>query len=163
MNADGTGQHELASRKYPNNFWFMPAWSPDGKVIVCAARNFVNGFNVEVVSVGVDDGIQKRVSPQKWAWIDYLAWLSDSSGLVMTGTEQSGAFPQVWHLSYPSGEARKITNDLNSYHGASLMATKYFSHGAVHYVSNTGCARLRFTREELPLLRACTRAGHRRT
>ena len=27
---------------------------------------------------------------------------------------------QIWHLSYPGGEARKITNDLNNYLGISL-------------------------------------------
>src|SRR6185295_2871506 len=59
---------------------------------------------------------------QKWDWIDYVAWLSDSKGLVLTGTQQTSAMPQVWYLSYPGGEARKITNDTNSYHGATLIA-----------------------------------------
>jgi Tol biopolymer transport system component len=51
-----------------------------------------------------------------------MAWLKDSSGLVMVGVDQlSGPF-QVWHLSYPGGEARKITNDSNAYNRLSLSA-----------------------------------------
>lgn len=121
-NADGTGEQKLASRTVPNNFWHMPAWSPDGKIIACSVRSLVGGIHFEVVGVGVDDRIEKLISPQKWIWVDYLAWLSDSSGLVMTGSDHQVMLPQVWHLPYPYGEAHKITNDLNSYNGISLTA-----------------------------------------
>ncbi len=50
-----------------------------------------------------------------------LVWLSDGSGLIMTASERVGAF-QLWHLSYPGGEARRITNDANSYRSLSLTA-----------------------------------------
>jgi len=121
-NADGTGQQGIASRKFPNNFWYMPAWSKDGKIIACAARNFDDGFHLEVVGVQVDDRKVQLIFRQRWYWIDHLMWLSDSSGLLMTGTDQAERTPQVWFLPYPHGEPRKITNDLNTYVGLSLTA-----------------------------------------
>ena len=122
-NADGTGQQGIASRKFPNNFWYMPAWSKDGKIIACAARSFDDGFHLEVVGVQVDDRKVQLIFRQRWYWIDHLMWLSDSSGLLMTGTDQAERTPQVWFLPYPQGEPRKITNDLNTYVGLSLTAT----------------------------------------
>ncbi len=123
-NTDGTGEQKLASRRFPNNFWRMPAWSPDGKIIACPARSYSGGLRFEVVGVRVEDGVEKLISQQKagGSGIVFLAWLSDSSGLVMTAWDQSSASAQVWLVSYPAGEAHKITNDLNSYNGMSLTA-----------------------------------------
>jgi serine/threonine protein kinase/Tol biopolymer transport system component len=121
-NTDGTGERNLASRKIPNQFRpGMPVWSPDGRVIACPARNVISGLHFEVIEVRVEDGKQKSISSQKWQYVEKLAWLSDSSGLVMIAQDEASA-RQVWQLSYPSGEARKITNDLNSYSGLSLTA-----------------------------------------
>ncbi len=119
-NTDGTGQQVLASRKVPNNFWPMPAWSPDGKVIACAARSYVNGFHFELVGVQIEDRKERLISRQRWHWVDHLMWLPDSSGLMITGTDQPARTPQVWRLPYPEGEPVKITNDLNTYEGLSL-------------------------------------------
>jgi Tol biopolymer transport system component len=51
-----------------------------------------------------------------------MAWLRDSSGLVMVGADQLAGPFQVWLLSYPAGEARRVTNDSNSYNRLSLSA-----------------------------------------
>jgi Tol biopolymer transport system component len=49
--------------------------------------------------------------------------LSDGSGLIVAATDD-GSFPahQVWHVSYPGGEVRRITNDTNGYAGIRLTA-----------------------------------------
>ncbi len=49
-----------------------------------------------------------------------LRWLPDGRGLIATASEQLGFLSQVWYVSYPGGEARRITNDLNNYSGLSL-------------------------------------------
>ena len=122
-NADGTGERSLASRKNPNQFRpGMPAWSPDGKIIVCPARNVTGGLHYEVIEVRVADGKQESISSQNWRLLEKLAWLSDSSGLVMVAQDQESVSLQLWQLAYPSGEARKITNDLDNYSGLSLTA-----------------------------------------
>jgi Tol biopolymer transport system component len=42
--------------------------------------------------------------------------------LIMTATDQTTGLSQLWHLAYPSGEVRRITNDTNDY-GATTIAT----------------------------------------
>src|SRR4029434_4316874 len=64
---------------------------------------------------------EKPIGSQSWQFVGRLAWLPDGSGLVMTATEQSLS-SQLWRLSYPAGEARRITNDLNTYADLSLDA-----------------------------------------
>ena len=75
-----------------------------------------------VVEVRVEDGVQAILTSQKWLTVGRLAWLSDGSGLIMTAADQESAFQQMWRLSYPGGEARRITNDLNGYQDLSLTA-----------------------------------------
>ncbi|MDQ3258978.1 MAG: hypothetical protein M3R15_34805, partial [Acidobacteriota bacterium] len=63
----------------------------------------------------------RPLTSQQWRQVGSLAWLSDGGGLIMIASERVGAF-QLWHLSYPGGEARRITNDANSYRSLSLTA-----------------------------------------
>jgi TolB protein len=49
--------------------------------------------------------------------------LADGSGLVLDASDQTSSLSsQLWYIAYPSGEARRITNDLNRYFGVSLTA-----------------------------------------
>jgi len=130
-NADGSEERILARRE-ESGFWRYPAWSPDGKVIACGAGNYTISGDY-VVGVMVKDGSQKTISAQKWFRVYYMSWLSDGSGLVMTASDRESRLTQIWNLSYPNGAVRRITNDLNSYHGASLTAD---STGLVCVLSN---------------------------
>src|SRR5262252_3132507 len=57
---------------------------------------------------------------QRWS-----SQLADGSGLIMTAQpEFSSVGTQVWFLPYPSGPARRITNDLNGYGDVSLGLTE---------------------------------------
>ena len=81
------------------------------------------GFQ-NVVEVPVEGGTERPLTSQRWYQIQRLAWLADGSGLLMTAAEQAADFQatQIWYLSYPGGEARKITNDLKDYQNISLNA-----------------------------------------
>ncbi|HVF87839.1 MAG TPA: winged helix-turn-helix domain-containing protein [Pyrinomonadaceae bacterium] len=120
-NADGSGEREVASLRYPEMF-YDPAWSPDGSVIACAAGNPEGVASMYVVAVSVGDWTMRKFSTQAWQWVGQMAWLADSRGLVMVAAHHSAASRQVWRLTYPGGEARKVTNDSNVYNRLSLGA-----------------------------------------
>ena len=120
-NADGSGEREIAWIKHPDGIG-DPAWSPDGKTIVCASGHSTGGTNMYLAHVPAEGGTIEPVSSQKWRWIGRLAWLPDSSGLVMVASDSAAAPYQVWRLDYPSGEARKITNDSLHYNNLTMSA-----------------------------------------
>jgi len=122
-NTDGSGQpRTIAVQKEPNGFSTAgPAWSPDGKRIACG---MITGDSSTVVEVPVAGGEAKPIGTEKWANVGRVLWLADGSGLIMTAhPEFSSIGTQVWFLSYPSGQARRITNDLNGYGDVSLGLT----------------------------------------
>src|SRR6266540_1423329 len=116
-NSDGSDVRILATRKVPSNFNGRPAWSPDGGVIFCPGRNRdASGQYANVVKVRVADGTEEQFTSQRWQGVQEVAWLRDGGGLLVN------ANTQIWHLSYPEGEARKVTNDSNNYSGVSVSA-----------------------------------------
>jgi eukaryotic-like serine/threonine-protein kinase len=124
-NADGTDERIIAIRRMGELFAnpgrpTEPLWSPDGKVLVCALGTI--NSNTSLLEVQVEGGAERQISTQRWANIDRFSWLSDGSGLMLTARDQSSPQMQVWHVAYPSGEARRVTNDLNDYQGIGLTA-----------------------------------------
>lgn len=124
-NVDGSGAQTLATRKAPERFGSdlatRIAWSPDGKIIACAAGSAdAGGYYSNVVAVSVAGGSEKPLTSQRWQSVNQVTWLSDGSGLAMTAMDETSAATQLWHLAYPGGEARRITNDLNRYSDVSL-------------------------------------------
>ena len=111
--ADGTGERQITARKIPDPFVESGmSWSPDGKSI---AIGTYSGGACYVMTVQASDGSVKRVGSKGWHRIVTVAWLPDSSGLVLSAVEAPNAPVQLWGLSYPEGQARRITNDLNDY------------------------------------------------
>jgi eukaryotic-like serine/threonine-protein kinase len=125
-NADGTGERQVAVRKSPNNFSAGgPSWSPDGKLIASGVLNSeLGGATTTVVVVEVESGAERQITSQTWlaASARQVAWLADGSGLVFIALDSTTSSYQIWHISYPDGEVRKITNDLNNYSRVSLTA-----------------------------------------
>jgi len=122
---DGSEVKILASRKPPNTFetyFGSPAWSPDGKSIVAVGASMAWGAKSNLIVFNVADGSEKPLTESKWLQIEQVSWLRDGSGLMMIAQAESSHPKQIWLVSYPNGEARKITNDLNDYRGLSLTA-----------------------------------------
>jgi Tol biopolymer transport system component len=119
-NVDGTGERTLAARRGDEFYNFDGhAWSPDGQKIACGAGGLAR--HVGVVEVAVKDGAEKLIGSQIWNAVEQVAWLKDGSGLVLVASDQApNSALQLWYLSYTSGEARRITNDLSNYGGVSL-------------------------------------------
>jgi Tol biopolymer transport system component len=122
-NIDGSNEKKLVTRKF-SDLWMEnnPAWSPDGKVIVVGVE--IRGRareSLTLMEMPIEGGDPREVTSQGWGAIDQIAWLGDGSGVLMSAADQStGWFYQIWLISYPGGQARKITNDPNNYMGTSL-------------------------------------------
>src|SRR5688500_627781 len=97
-NTDGSGEPKaIAVAKTPNGFSTSGvSWSSDGKLIACGMSN--GGYST-VVEVPVDGGDPKPIDSGKWASIDRIAWLDDSSGLIVAAQpESSSSGTQIWFL-----------------------------------------------------------------
>jgi len=137
VNADGTGERALATRKVGERFGtYEPAWSPDGRVL--ATGVYVDGTNMGLAAVSVEDGSVKTITSQKWPATFRATWLRDGSGLVFAAGETNRR-SQIWYASYPAGEVSRITNDANNYGSGSVSLTTDSSTIAtiqLEYVSN---------------------------
>lgn len=120
-NADGSDEHKIAAVRSPE-FFGDPAWSPDGRVIACGSGHADGGANRYVVEISVPDWQLRPVSQKKWRWVGGMEWLSDGKGLLMIAANNPAEPYRVWHLSYPDGEVRQITNNTALYSRLSLAA-----------------------------------------
>jgi eukaryotic-like serine/threonine-protein kinase len=121
---DGTNLKTLAAVKDPAYFPSEgPAWSPDGKRVAIAETPDGNYSNYEIETVAVDSAQIRRIGSQTWDFPRQIAWLPDGSAVVFAaGLGQMALNAQLWDVSYPDGDARRITNDLNFYTGASITS-----------------------------------------
>jgi Tol biopolymer transport system component/DNA-binding winged helix-turn-helix (wHTH) protein len=124
--ADGTSARRLATRRAPDYFSVEgPSWSPDGREVVCAAgRTEFNRSLMGVVAVQLADGVERMLTPRRWDFIGQVAYMPDGNSLLMDAFDSSVSLltRQIWQLSTADGTVRRVTNDLNSYHGLSLTA-----------------------------------------
>jgi serine/threonine protein kinase/Tol biopolymer transport system component len=119
--SDGGGARPLAVRGQPESFILFgippagPAWSPDGKVLACPTLSSRGQPYMNVWEVRASDGAMRQINKQSWYEVGQVAWLRDGSGLVINARENASLPFQIWLLSYPGGEVRRVTNDPNSY------------------------------------------------
>ncbi|MEP7336590.1 MAG: winged helix-turn-helix domain-containing protein [Acidobacteriota bacterium] len=121
---DGTEERKLVTRKRPEMISLQgPAWSPEGRMIVCAVGTVAGADStMRVLAVNLADGSEQPVGDQTWTAIGQVAWLGDGSGIVFNAWRRTSAMygDQLWLLTFPRGEARRITNDMTSYEGVSV-------------------------------------------
>lgn len=111
-----------ATRHTPRYFWRSGlAWSPDGKTIVCLGgqASFYTADAFHVLGVRVAGGTESEIGSRAWPWVGALKW--SRSGLLLVAGESAEDLQQIWQISYPRGEVRRITNDLTDY--AAVSAT----------------------------------------
>ncbi len=97
------------------------AWSPDGKLVTLAYGSEEGGAHMSLAAIAVADKAFKVITPQRWNRIGRVAWFGDGSGMAVAAVEQNNW--QIWRVSYPGGEVRRITNDLHNYGFNSLTLT----------------------------------------
>jgi len=117
---DKSGEREIASFAPSKSiFGSSISWSADGQALAFSAVNDEGGIKQDIYTAQMDTGEVKRISTQNFGDVTETAWLDDASGLMLAALDRTpwSSVPQyqIWHVGYPSGEARKVTTDLSSY------------------------------------------------
>jgi Tol biopolymer transport system component len=97
-----------------------PAWSPDGTVIAAGYRDGPPGELSAPAVVDAASGTLRRFTQPRWGTVHRLLWLHDGSGLVVSAVQPGEIHNQLWLVSYPGGEVKRITNDLHDYATTSI-------------------------------------------
>jgi Tol biopolymer transport system component len=98
-----------------------PAWSPDGALI--AIPKLVDILAPDIEFVDTATGAETVVTSQGSFITQGLAWL-DRSTLVLSQPGEFGQPIQLWRMTYPAGAVAPLTNDLSSYVGVDLDASR---------------------------------------
>jgi serine/threonine protein kinase/Tol biopolymer transport system component len=122
-NADGTAPQTVYTRRMPEfmSTQTQPAWSPDGTLIAIAGGVYESGErHMRPFALRLSDGTAVPLTTKVWAEVAQMAWLSDGTGLIVTGrSDESQDVKQLWSVSYPGGESTPLTHDYNDYYGVS--------------------------------------------
>lgn len=103
---------------------FYPAWSPDGRKIVCTELQPSADAYTGLAEIDVNSGRQKLLLTSPGV-VGYPAWMPDGSGLlVLFGSLATGINRyQIAFVSYPNGNITPVTRDTNTYTDLSLANT----------------------------------------
>jgi len=123
--ANGANERVIATRNNHETLSIYGlAWSPDGSKIVCPTGRWDQGFHIDLVAFDLKDNSQHVINEQSWFMVYQIVWRDDMSGLVICARERETTPFQLWRISYPAGDVRKITSDLNEYNSVSLAGDK---------------------------------------
>jgi eukaryotic-like serine/threonine-protein kinase len=106
-----------------NQRLYDPAWSPDGKTIVCVIQQPGNAIT-GLMAVDAVTGKQNLIFEAKDGGLSRPEWLPDGSGLLAlyTGMENNFSRHQIVEISLRDRTSRAVTHDINDYADLSLSA-----------------------------------------
>jgi eukaryotic-like serine/threonine-protein kinase len=106
-----------------SQYLFDPAWSPDGKTIVCV---IVQPGDAASGLVAIDSltGKQRVFSESKLGFLTKPLWLPTGKGLLALSHDKETRYARhrIVEISYPDGTARAVTHDISDYADLSLAA-----------------------------------------
>jgi len=95
---------------------FDPAWSPDGKTIVCSVLQPGTAFS-GLVALDVSSGKQKLFYTSDDRLLQRAVWMPDGKGLIASNQFNNN---QIVFVSYPEGKWHPVTRDTNNYNDPSV-------------------------------------------
>ena len=95
-----------------------PAWSPDGKTIVCMVLQPGDAFS-GLVAIDIASGKQRLFFTSNDSIVQRPEWMRDDEGLVALAALTHN---QIIFVSYPDGKSQPVTRDTNNYSDPSLAA-----------------------------------------
>ena len=115
-NADGSNERVLVTRPYLDLFSWGTAWSPDGRTVALTTAASKKNIRSVLWAVTVGDRSVREVYSTPNI-MGRPRWLSDGSGLLVpiANIEDHPLRGQLWLVSFPEGQARRLTNDLMNY------------------------------------------------
>jgi hypothetical protein len=116
-NADGTSDALLAAIRNSSCFMYQSGmgWSPDGRVLAIPLKHFGQPERWVLHIISVKDGSAKELYSNS-SGLGKPVWLPSGNALLLPRYDQAAHRSQIWTISYPNGEARRLTNDLSDYH-----------------------------------------------
>ncbi len=119
---DETGKGvELVTHSGPSAFQnISPAWSPDGRVIICVARDAGSDIFLRLVAIGIGDRSENTIVSGRWSEINRVAWLAEGAGMIVAASDPHNRRSQLWLVDYPSGDVSSLSRDWSDYRDASL-------------------------------------------
>jgi eukaryotic-like serine/threonine-protein kinase len=102
---------------------YGPAWSPDGKTVICVV--YTTGDAISgLVAVDAVTGKQNVIFESKTGVLFGPVWLPDGSGLLARylGRETNYSRNEIVGISFGDHTARAVTHDINNYADLSLSA-----------------------------------------
>ena len=121
MTVDIKNKTEQEIIKAPAKLRFVgqsPTWSPDGSALAVGASMSGSDSGYEVFTVNLGGRSLKPLTQHNWDDIESIEWKQDGNFLVVAARDQNSSLQQLWGVSYPGGETRRLQADLSVYGSA---------------------------------------------
>jgi serine/threonine protein kinase len=118
-----TGEEKTLVTGNMNQFLWGPAWSPDGKTIVCVIYQ-TGDARSSLVAVDAITGKQSIIFESKDGFLRDPAWLPEGRSLLALyfGKETNFSRWQIVEVSHQDRRAHAVTHDINDYSNLSVSA-----------------------------------------
>ncbi len=121
--SDGSDERPIFTNRFLESDSYVPAWSPDGKVIVIPVSQPTSQDLGGVGIVDAGSGKEQTLAIARTRLYYDPMWMPDGSGVILTSADLASSLQvQLGFLSYPGGEYRTITTDTNDYARPSISA-----------------------------------------
>ena len=116
VSEEGKGTRLLATLRDASCYLYQPGlnWSPDGRTIAVTVFRLGKEQSWVLETVSTTDGTVREL----FSSADDMGrpvWLLSGETLLMPHYDQGSRREQLWTISFPGGETRRLTNDLSDY------------------------------------------------